>query len=150
MDKLSWLAAGAVLLLPACEVDRTANQAVEANAPAEAEVAANATELAANAAAGNRTADAAGSILAWSKPAAGSTVSAPVNQLVFHFSPPARLGEVTVAGPDGLNPIMVTAVGETEHYELPLDGLGAGGYTVNWRASAQGRDDEGSFGFTVR
>ena len=90
------------------------------------------------------------SILAWSRPAAGSTVSAPVNELVFHFTPPARLGEVTVTGPDGAMPMMVTAVGEVEHYSLPLSADTPGAYTVAWRASVQGREHQGSFGFTVR
>ena len=93
---------------------------------------------------------AVGSILAWSIPAAGSTVSAPVNELVFHFTPPARLGEVTVTGPDGAMPMMVTAVGEVEHYSLPVDGLDSGSYTVAWRASASGVDYRGSFVFQVR
>lgn len=92
---------------------------------------------------------AAGSILAWSRPAAGSTVSSP-SELVFHFSPPARLGEVSVTGPDGAMPIMVTAVGEVEHYELPLSADTPGAYEVAWRATRQGREYQGSFGFTVR
>ena len=104
------------------------------------------------AAAPGSTAEAAtaGSILAWSKPAAGSTVAGPVNELVLHFSPPARLDEVTVTGPDGAMPMMVTAVGEVEHYALPLSADAAGTYGVSWRASAKGRGYQGSFGFTVR
>ncbi len=93
---------------------------------------------------------AAASILAWSKPAAGSTVGEPVNELVFHFSPPARLGEVTVTGPDGTMPMMVTAVGEVEHYSLPVSGLEPGRYTVAWKATAGGVAYTGSFGFQVR
>ena len=91
-----------------------------------------------------------GSILAWSRPAAGSTVSAPVNELVFHFSPPARLDEVTVTGPEGAMATMVTAVGEAEHYSVPVSGLGSGRYTVDWRATARGSDYNGSFSFEVR
>ncbi len=91
-----------------------------------------------------------GSILAWSRPAAGSTVSGPVNELQLHFTPPARLGEVTVTGPEGAMPMMVTAVGEVEHYSLPLSGLGSGSYTVDWRAIRAGREYRGTFGFTVR
>ena len=90
------------------------------------------------------------SILAWSSPAAGSIVAAPVNQLVLHFSPPARLMEVTVAGPEGMMPMMVTAVGEVEHYSLPLSGLGPGSYTVDWRASIRGQQHRGRFSFAVR
>ncbi|MDP9423629.1 MAG: copper resistance protein CopC [Pseudomonadota bacterium] len=92
----------------------------------------------------------ASSILAWSRPAVGSTVSAPVNELVLHFTPPARLGEVTVTGPDGAMPMMVTAVGEVEHYSLPLTADTPGAYTVAWRATRQGREHQGSFGFTIR
>jgi len=105
-----------------------------------------------NAAGGKQAAgvETAGSILAWSRPAAGSTVSAPVNELVFHFTPPARLGELTVTGPDGAMPMMVTAVGEVEHYSLPLSGLGPGRYAVDWRASARGVDYRGSFRFEAR
>lgn len=91
-----------------------------------------------------------GSILAWSRPAAGATVNAPVNDLVLHFSPPARLGEVTVTGPEGTMPMMVSAVGEVEHYSLPLSGLGAGSYTVAWKAGASGVDYRGSLGFEVK
>ena len=91
-----------------------------------------------------------GSILAWSKPDAGSTVAAPVNELVLHFSPPARLGEVTITGPEGAMPMMVTAVGEVEHYSLPLSGLGPGTYTVAWKAVARGVDHRGTFGFEAR
>ena len=99
---------------------------------------------------GSAATPAANSILAWSKPTAGSTVSAPVNELVLHFSPPARLGEVTVTGPDGAMPMMVTAVGEVEHYSLPLPGLGPGRYSVDWRATASGVEHRGSFAFQVR
>lgn len=47
-------------------------------------------------------------------------------------------------------PIMVHAVGEVADYSIPLSGLGPGGYTVNWRATAQGRAYTGSLTFTVR
>ncbi len=93
---------------------------------------------------------AAGSILAWSRPAAGSIVKAPVDELVFHFSPPARLGEVTVSGPEGAMAMMVRAVGEAEHYSLPLSGVAPGQYTVAWKATARGVDYNGSFRFEVR
>ena len=89
-------------------------------------------------------------ILAASKPAAGSTVAAPVNELVLHFSPAARLLEVTVTGPDGTMPMMVSAVGEVEHYSLPLSGLGPGRYAVAWRASRGGIEHRGRFEFTVQ
>ena len=100
--------------------------------------------------AGTSAASSDQSILVASSPAAGSAVSGPVNELMLHFSPPARLHEVTVTGPDGTMPMMVTAVGEVEHYSLPLSGLEAGSYTVDWRASAAGRDHQGRFSFTVR
>ena len=93
---------------------------------------------------------ASGSILEMSIPAAGSTVKGPVDALMLHFNPPARLDEVTVTGPQGKMPMMITPVGEVQHYSLPLSDLEPGTYTVTWRAKAQGRDDHGSFGFTVR
>lgn len=91
-----------------------------------------------------------GSIMAWSRPAASSAVSAPVNELVFQFSLPARLDEVTVTGPEGAMATMVTAAGEVEHYSVPVSGLGSGRYTVDWRATARGTAYNGSFGFEVR
>ena len=90
------------------------------------------------------------SILLSSSPAAGAVVQGPVNTLALHFNPPARLDEVTVQGPDGLMPMMVHAVGEVRDYSVPLPGLGAGAYTVNWKASAAGQAYQGSFAFTVR
>jgi methionine-rich copper-binding protein CopC len=90
------------------------------------------------------------SILVNSQPAAGSSVAAPVDQLILHFNPPARVDEVTVAGPDGLMPMMVTSVGEARDYSLPVHGLGPGSYTVSWRATTQGREYRGTFQFTVR
>lgn len=92
----------------------------------------------------------ANSILVSSAPAGGSTVAAPVNELVLNFDPPARLGEVTVTGPDGMMPTMVTSVGEVARYTIPLHGLGPGSYTVRWTATVAGQAHEGSFGFTVR
>lgn len=83
-------------------------------------------------------------------PAAGSTVAAPVNELNFIFDPPARLEEVTVAGPDGVMPTMITSVGEVPRYSIPLSGLGPGDYTVSWSATVNGQAHEGSFGFRVQ
>jgi methionine-rich copper-binding protein CopC len=90
------------------------------------------------------------SVLVSSTPAAGSTVAAPVNELVLNFDPPARLWEVTVIGPDGMMPTMITSVGEVSRYSVPLAGLGPGNYTVGWRATIGGQAHEGSFGFTVQ
>lgn len=90
------------------------------------------------------------SILVSSRPAAGSTVSAPVNELKLHFNPPARLDEVTVTGPEGTMPTMVTAVGEVADYSIPLAGLGPGAYSVAWKATSRGRAYSGAFSFTVK
>jgi methionine-rich copper-binding protein CopC len=90
------------------------------------------------------------SILASSNPTARATVSAPVSELRLRFSPPARLDEITVSGPEGLMPVKVTAVGEVADYSIPLSGLGPGQYRVNWRATSGGRDYRGSFAFTVK
>jgi methionine-rich copper-binding protein CopC len=145
-------------LLFASAACRTDTENKHAAAQNDTQTAANETAMPSNFAAGVSDApptnaaapEMAGSILAWSRPAAGSTVSAPVNELQFHFTPPARLGEVTVTGPDGAMPMMVTAIGEVEHYSLPLSGLTAGAFTVDWRASRAGREYRGSFGFSVR
>ena len=94
---------------------------------------------------------AAQTLLARSRPADGSIVAAPVDELKLDFVRPARLGEVTVTGSDGSTmPMMVTAVGEVTHYSLPLGGLGAGRYTVNWRASSAGIDYRGNIHFEVK
>ena len=90
------------------------------------------------------------SILAGSTPAPGSTVRGPVEELRLRFNPPARLDEVTVTGSQGTMPMMVHAAGEVADYSLPIAGLEAGSYTVNWRASARGETYRGSFAFTVR
>ena len=91
------------------------------------------------------------SILHRSTPADGATVHGPVNSLELHFSPPARLVELTVSGSDGLTmPVMVTAVGEVARYSIPLSGLGPGAYTVDWRASSAGAEHRGAIRFTVR
>lgn len=89
------------------------------------------------------------SILVKSSPAAGSIASREVEDLVLHFRPAARLDEVIVSGPQGSMPMMVSSAGETEHYSLPLSGIGPGSYTVSWRATSQGREHRGSFQFKV-
>lgn len=45
--------------------------------------------------------------------------------------------------------MMVTAMGEVEHYSLPLQAEAPGAYTMAWRATVKGRV-RGSFGFIVR
>jgi len=89
-------------------------------------------------------------LLARSTPANGSTVTGPVNNLQLKFARPARLLEVTIDGPDGLSPMMITAAAETTDYQVPLAGLTGGKYRVNWRASASGRSYDGVLNFTVR
>ena len=93
---------------------------------------------------------AASSILASSNPAAGSTVTGPVNAVALRFNPAARLNEIIVDGPNGTMPVMVTAVGEVRDYSVPVSGLGSGRYTLRWRASVKGVDYQGQFGFDVR
>ena len=90
------------------------------------------------------------SILARSTPANGASVAGPVNQLQLHFARPARLLEVTVEGPDGLSPMMITSADETSDYSVPLPDLGAGAYRANWKASTAGRIASGTIAFTVR
>ena len=94
---------------------------------------------------------AAQSILQGSTPADGATVEGPVDSLELRFSPPARLGELTVTGSDGLTmPMMVTAAGEVSSYSIPVSDLGPGAYMVQWRASAGGTSHQGTIRFTVR
>lgn len=90
------------------------------------------------------------SILVSSTPASNSVVSAPVDELVLRFSPPARLLEVTVRSADTTMPTMITAAGEAKRYSVPLSGLGPGSYTADWRASVRGTEHRGSIPFTVR
>jgi methionine-rich copper-binding protein CopC len=87
------------------------------------------------------------SILVRSVPAAGSTLSGPVNQLDLDFSPPARLHELTVTGPDGTMPTMITPAAEQAHYSVPLSGLERGKYSVNWRATVAQQEHKGRFSF---
>lgn len=90
------------------------------------------------------------SILARSNPAAGATVQAPLDKIELWFDPPARLGEVTVEGPEGLMPMMVTAVGEVGYYSIPVSLSAPGGYRLAWEASSGGREYRGSFRFTLQ
>lgn len=90
------------------------------------------------------------SILAKSNPGAGSTDAAPLDKLELWFNPPARLSEVTVSGPEGMMPMMVSPVGEVGYYSLPVSASTPGDYTVGWRASVAGREHEGSFRFVLR
>jgi hypothetical protein len=46
--------------------------------------------------------------------------------------------------------MMVTAAGEQARYSLPLPALGKGNYSVDWSATAAGRQDRGTFSFTVK
>ena len=90
------------------------------------------------------------SILASSSPAPGSTVGDSLESLKLHFDPPARLDEVKITSPDGTMPMMVHAVGEVADYDLPLPSLKPGSYTVEWKATSNGSEHEGQFGFTTR
>ena len=89
-------------------------------------------------------------LLASSVPTNGAILDRTPSGLELRFAPPARLVEVIVSGPGGDMPMMVTAAGEQPAYSLQLPPLPAGSYTVDWRATAGGRQDRGTFGFTVR
>lgn len=103
-----------------------------------------------SAASGTPLRQSASSILVRSIPAPGSAVSGPVDELSLTYDPPARLDELTINGPDGLMPMMVTAAGETDNYLLPLPDLGPGSYTVSWKAFSRGTAHNGSFSFTIK
>ena len=85
-----------------------------------------------------------------STPAAGSVVAGPVNVLALDFSAPVALGEVLITGPDGKMPMMLSSAGQQRHFEIPLPGLSAGPYRVDWRASRNGIEQTGTFAFTVK
>lgn len=86
-----------------------------------------------------------------SSPADGSTVRAPVDELELQFARPARLYEVTVTDAQGMiTPIMITATGELTRYSIPLDGLYASSYTVNWRARMVSAEIAGSIHFVAK
>lgn len=51
---------------------------------------------------------------------------------------------------DQANAEAAAAVGEVEHYSLPMYGLEPGRYNVEWKATARGVDHRGSFGFDAR
>ena len=85
-----------------------------------------------------------------SVPADGATVQAP-QSLTLTFREPVRLAEVTLTGPSGEMPMMVTAAGEQTSYTLPLTDLEPGVHEVRWRALARdGTNLEGRLSFTVR
>lgn len=85
-----------------------------------------------------------------SVPAAGSTVTGPINQLELNFNRPVQLSEVTVTGPDGTMPMMLSPAGAQSHFAVPVPGLTAGAYSVSWKAIVDGQAKTGSFAFTVK
>lgn len=94
---------------------------------------------------------ASGGVLASSAPANGARLRTSPRTLVLTFNVAVRLAEVTVAGADGqLMPMMVSSAGATRRYELPLEPLTEGAYTVRWRAvDERGTSHEGSIAFQV-
>lgn len=94
---------------------------------------------------------AARGVLTSSAPANGARLSAVPTRLVLDFARPVRLAEVTVKGTDGLEmPMMVSSAGANRRYELPLDGLGRGSYTIHWRAIDEAQHShEGDISFEI-
>lgn len=91
-----------------------------------------------------------GAILVSARPANGATIRAPQG-LALTFRQPVRLAELTISGPSGEMPIMVTSAGLRTAYSLPLPDLEPGPYHVTWRALAQdGTTHAGRLSFTVR
>ena len=89
-------------------------------------------------------------LLVQSNPSDGASVLAP-RLLSLTFREPVRLTEVTITGPSGEMPMMVTAAGEQTSYSLPLSDLEPGRHDVRWRALARGGvPHEGRLSFTVR
>jgi methionine-rich copper-binding protein CopC len=92
----------------------------------------------------------AGARLLRSTPADGARLSQSPDALVLSYSRRVRLIEVIVQGSDGSEmPMMVTSAGEAETYSLPLSGLGAGSWTVRWRATSGGEPLSGTIKFTI-
>lgn len=91
-------------------------------------------------------------VLESSTPANGSTLSRSPDNMIFLFSRPVRLSEVTVTSRGGMTmPMMVTAAGALERFSIPLSPLEPDSYTVRWRAvDAAGRPHEGSIAFVIR
>lgn len=91
-------------------------------------------------------------VLRSSTPADGAVVATPPSDvhLVFDQSVVTLGTEIAVTGPAGPVPLEPPVVdGETVTQPLP-DGLPAGAYTVDWRAtSADGHPVSGSIGFTA-
>jgi methionine-rich copper-binding protein CopC len=91
-----------------------------------------------------------GAVLIRSIPANGATVRAP-QSLSLTFSESVRLAEVTITGPSGEMPMMITAAGEQRSYAVPLPDLEPGRHEVRWRVLARGGvSHEGRLSFTVR
>ena len=89
-------------------------------------------------------------VLIQSDPADGASVRAP-RLLSLTFREPVRLAEVTITGPSGEMPMMITAAGEQRSYSVPLPDLEPGRHEVKWRALAgDGAAHEGRLSFTVR
>lgn len=89
-------------------------------------------------------------LLVRSGPADGATVRAP-QTLSLTFRVPVRLAEVTLSGPSGEMPMMITAAGLQTSYAIPLPDLEPGHHQVSWRALTHGGvAHQGQLGFTVR
>jgi methionine-rich copper-binding protein CopC len=104
--------------------------------------------------AGNRSANGDGAdaaeLLLRSAPADGASMSTP-QILSLTFEQPVRLAEVTISGPSGEMPMMITAAGLQTAYSIPLPDLEPGPQQVRWRALTQdGVSHEGRLSFTVR
>jgi len=100
--------------------------------------------------AANETTAGGEALLVRSIPADGATARAP-QTLSLSFREPVRLTEVTITGPSGEMPMMVTAAGEQTSYSIPLSDLEPGRHDVRWRALARGGvPHEGRLSFTVR
>lgn len=90
------------------------------------------------------------SILASSTPSNGAKLNSAPGALVLNFARPVSLAEIVVEGPDGMMPMMLSPAGATMRYEIPLDGIGTGSYTVRWRAVDEaGAQHRGSIAFEV-
>jgi methionine-rich copper-binding protein CopC len=91
-----------------------------------------------------------------SSPAAGSTVVAPVNEIVLNFNEKLEqsFSSATVQGPDGVNVATTKAQVDAANplsLRLAVPALAAGQYTVQWIAVGRdGHRRNGDFKFAVK
>ena len=156
MQRHKMISVAAALLVTACSAGSESVEVGGADASREPaagpDAATNAAATAGEPARNEGAPGAPAPLLESSTPADGARLTASPSNLVLNFRTPVRLQEVTVAGSDGQTmPMMITAVGLTRSYSIPLPDLEPGAYSVRWRATdSAGAVQEGRLAFVVR